>query len=487
MTRLADGFPARERGVVVLLMLVLGALMGVLFFTGVLGSGPTTSERDLITRTALARAKSALIDYAVTYMDTHPNMPPGFLPCPEIDGSLREGSPALGGCNDVGENAIGRLPWYTLGTEPLRDGYNECLWYAVSGNYKNNPAPFLLNWNSNGTLRAFLSVPEGGTPPPLDNNVLQRAVAVIIAPGPAYGTQTRNMATVNPAPDLCRGNRIAANYLETSNGYNNATMATIGEASFVSGVPTATFNDRLITITASEIWTAVARRPDFQDRLRLLTQRVAECIAYYPQTGATGNVNDLRLPWASNPGYFDREPIYYSDDLSRALAGRAPYSVSVSNADIGRTTWGTSTTLLGENGVASGKCPTGAAGWNTMINNWWNHWRDHVFYAVSRNFAPNGQASNTGCSPSTNCITVDGVGPYAGVVMFAGEILPAVTPNQTRFSDSLKFNFASYLEARNKSANAAGNNDYQTSATAVPPFNDILYCINVTLAVAACP
>ena len=110
-----------------------------------------------------------------------------------------------------------------------------------------------------------------------------------------------------------------------------------------------------------------------------------------------------------------------------------------------------------------------------------------MFYAVSRNFAPNGQASNTGCSPSTNCITVDGVGPYAGVVMFAGEILPAVTPNQTRFSDSLKFNFASYLEARNKSANAAGNNDYQTSATAAPPFNDILYCINVTLAVAACP
>ena len=36
-----------------LLMLVLGAFVGVLFFTGVLGNGPTTSERDLITRAAL--------------------------------------------------------------------------------------------------------------------------------------------------------------------------------------------------------------------------------------------------------------------------------------------------------------------------------------------------------------------------------------------------------------------------------------------------
>ena len=486
MTRHADGFPARERGGVVLLMLVLGALVGVLFFTGVLGGGPTTSERDLITRAALAKAKTALIDYAVTYMDTHPNMPPGFLPCPEIDGSLREGSPALSGCNNVGENAIGRLPWYTLGTEPLRDGYGECLWYAVSGNYKNNPAPLLLNWNSNGTLRAFLAVPVGGTPPPLDNNVLQRAVAVIIAPGPALGTQTRNMATVNPAPDLCRGNRVAVNYLETSNSVNNAAMATIGEASFISGVPTAAFNDRLITITAGEIWAAILRRPDFQARLRLLTQAVAECIAYYPQTGATGNANDRRLPWASNPGNFEREPTYYNDS-SRPLAGRAPFSVNESNMQIGRTAWGPSTTLLGVNGPTTGKCP---ASWTPMIDGWWDHWRDHVFYAVSRNFAPDGQASNTGCSPSTNCITVGGFGPYAGVVLFAGPILTSLTPSQTRFQDSLKSNFASYLEERNQSTNLAGNNNYQTTSATAQPFNDILYCIGQSgsvLAAVPCP
>lgn len=485
MTRSADGFPRRQRGVIVLMMMILGALVGVLFFSGVLGSGSTSNDRDEITRAALASAKRALIDYAVTYMDAPEGMPPGFLPCPEVDGSVREGSPA-GACNNRGENAIGRLPWYTLGIAPLRDGYGECLWYAVSGNYKNNPAPFLLNWNTNGTLRAFLAVPGGGTPPPLDANVLQRAVAVIIAPGAAFGNQARTLTANAPAPEQCSGNRSVGNYLEASNGIDNAAMSTIGEASFISGMPVAEFNDRLITITSGEIWAAILRRPDFQNRLRLLTQAVAECIAYYPQTGATGNVNDRRLPWASSPGNFEREPTYYNDS-SRPLAGRAPYSVYESNQQIGRTAWGPSTTLLGVDGATTGKCP---GSWTPAIDHWWDHWRDHIFYAVSRNFAPDGQASNTGCSPSTACITVGGIGPYAGVVMFAGPILNGLTPNQIRFQDSLKGNFAFYLEEANQSPNTAGNNDYQTTSSTGRPFNDILYCIGQSgsvLAALPCP
>ncbi len=35
---------------------------------------------------------------------------------------------------------IGRLPWRTLGLEPLRDGNGECLWYAVSGSHQRHPA-----------------------------------------------------------------------------------------------------------------------------------------------------------------------------------------------------------------------------------------------------------------------------------------------------------------------------------------------------------
>ena len=489
MRRLAETFPPRrrQRGIIVLMMLVLGALVGVLFFTGVLGNAPTNSERDLATRAALAKAKAALIAHAVTYMDSHPDMPPGFLPCPEIDGSGREGSaPGVGpGCNNVGENALGRLPWFTLGIEPLRDGYNECLWYAVSGNYKNNPAPYVLNWNTNGTLRAFLAVPSG-TPPPLDSNVLQRAVAVVIAPGPAVGGQSRAITATAPIPDQCGGNRTAANYLETSNSINNAAMAVVGDASFVSGVPTATFNDRVITVTAREVWDAIQRRPDFQDRLVRLTQAVAECIANYPQTGATGTVNDLRLPWASSPGSFEREPTYYNDS-ARLPAGRAPYSVNSSNAQIGRVAWGASTTLLGVNGATTGKCP---ASWTTAVDNWWSHWRDHVFYAVSRNFAPDGQATNTACVPASACITVGGLGPYAAVVMFAGPILANLAPTQIRFAESLKYDFANYLEERNRSANTGGNNDYQKVSAAAQPFNDILYCIGPAgsiLTAAPCP
>ena len=50
---------------------------------------------------------------------------------------------------------MGRLPWKTLGLDALKAGPGECLWYAVSGTYKNSPngvttniAATFLTWNS---------------------------------------------------------------------------------------------------------------------------------------------------------------------------------------------------------------------------------------------------------------------------------------------------------------------------------------------------
>src|SRR5690606_5529784 len=119
---------------------------------------PQTRSRRLEQRTleSLSRAKEALIAYAVTAYDRAPGVF-AVLPCPDNGISVvnsREGvqGPACGTNN---ANVIGRLPWKTLGTGPIRDGSGECLWYAVSGHYKtNNNAP-LLNEDSPGLLLLY--------------------------------------------------------------------------------------------------------------------------------------------------------------------------------------------------------------------------------------------------------------------------------------------------------------------------------------------
>jgi hypothetical protein len=91
---------------------------------------------------ALARAKAALIGFAATYADDpdHKGQPQGYLPCPDVDG---DGSAET--CSSRGKTVLGRFPWRTLGLPPLRDGSGECLWYVVSGTYKDNPKGILTS------------------------------------------------------------------------------------------------------------------------------------------------------------------------------------------------------------------------------------------------------------------------------------------------------------------------------------------------------
>ncbi|MGC2165593.1 MAG: hypothetical protein WA632_06230, partial [Gallionella sp.] len=141
-----------------------------------LSTSALNNARQERTAAALAQAKAALIGYAATYGDTHPGEVHGYLPCPDFAAGNPEGSAeAVCGTQDV--NQIGRLPWRTLDLSLFRDGYGECLWYAVPGNYKNNPKTGLMNWDTNGRLQVFAS--DGTTR--LDSDADQ-VVAVIFAP-----------------------------------------------------------------------------------------------------------------------------------------------------------------------------------------------------------------------------------------------------------------------------------------------------------------
>ncbi len=177
---------------------------------------------------SLEQAKKALIAYALTTPERSGAIPrpgPGYLPCPDTDNDGDADTPC-------GANAIGRLPYETLEEEMLMDDSGEVLWYALSDNFRFNPALF-APLNSDTVNTAPLVTLDG-----------QNVVAIIFAPGPAFANQQRNL-----------GPNLAVNYLENDNSN--------GDTSFISYLINdngLTFNDRAIAITTQELMAAVEKR-----------------------------------------------------------------------------------------------------------------------------------------------------------------------------------------------------------------------------------
>ncbi|HEX5338631.1 MAG TPA: hypothetical protein VFW53_09355 [Gallionella sp.] len=428
------------------------------------------NRRQAQTAAALAQAKDALIGYAITYGDTHANSVPGYLPCPDA-GTGIEGD-AAGSCGGKNISQLGRLPWKKLGLPPLRDSNGECLWYAVAGTYKNNTATDLMNWDTNGLLQVYAAA--GVTLlTPADN----LAVAVIVAPGAAQNGQSRAAAASAP---ICGGNYTASNYLDSDGTIDNAAVSALANAvsKFRFG-PAAGINDQMLVITRQDIWNAIQKRNDFRAALNNMTQRVAECIAAFGATNgkpAANPASNKSLPWPAPLSLADYGRNLNYDDQAGLYSGRIPYRVNDAYTTTGNTM--SNYNLL----VNATNCP---AGWAEAYP-WWNNWKDHLFYALSKEHRPSA-AATAACG---NCITVNGGAPYAGVIMFANSRVAS----QVRASDTTGAGSATrsaignYLEGRNAGnhPNPGGNADYQQQA-ADNTFNDILYCIRTDLSVAPCP
>lgn len=423
------------------------------------------------TSVALAQAKEALIGYAITYGDTHTASPQvhGYLPCPDIDGKNLSGNPAEGSsklsCGSKNVSSIGRLPWKTLGLSALRDGDGECLWYAVSGTYQSNQKTDLMNWDTSGL---FEVLDANGTA------VAQDVVAVIFAPGAVLGNQNR--APGGTAP-ICGGNYTAINYLDSDGTLNNGTVSTSANATTQFRLTSSSqINDRMIFITKDDIWNALVRRNDFLATLNDMTKKVAECIADFGKKNGKPTSNpgsNKSIPWpaqlsladyVTNTNYNDEEGLY---------AGRVPYKVDTARSESNNSI--SSDFLLQSDGA---NCP---GGWPATYP-WWNNWKDHLFYAIGREFRPNDESTK----PCGDCLKINGSGKYAAVVIFSGRKLSAL--NQTRISKSVA---AHYLEDSNAAninltSSANGRENYKT-ASSNPTFNDILYCIKEDLSVITCP
>ena len=145
--------PRRQRGLALLVMVIVLILGSTFFLVKQLNSTAQRLQRTTVSTNVLAQAKDALIGYAATNSSR-----PGALPCPDRypPGDANEGrggsnANGLGSCPNASDR-IGRLPWKTLGLPDLRDASGERMWYALSGNFLDLPASVVLNSDTPGTL-----------------------------------------------------------------------------------------------------------------------------------------------------------------------------------------------------------------------------------------------------------------------------------------------------------------------------------------------
>ena len=246
---------ARSRGAALIILMALLA-MGVFYFLmqEIEGLGQyqraAKAEGD-----PLVMAREALLAYATTYRDTHGDEVFGYLPCPDLDGD----GVAEATCGNAGEASVGLLPYRSLGLPDLRDSAGICLWYAVSGGFKNNPksATALMNWDAQGQ---FGVVDSGGATLVAPDDPQGGAAAVVFAAGGALAGQSRTAVATGPC--AVDPTQVAA-YLDGTYNFAIGTTITLTQGRTGDGAN----NDRLAWLTPREIFDRVVKRQDFGNTL----------------------------------------------------------------------------------------------------------------------------------------------------------------------------------------------------------------------------
>jgi type II secretory pathway pseudopilin PulG len=479
MTR-AAGFghcPARQGGAALLLMMLVVMIAAMAVLLTRLNQNEQRARQQSDAQDALAMARKALLDYAIV----SPDFSSGYaarLPCPDTDnsGGLLEGVAHSGACGAIGTSVMGRLPWRTLGIAPAMDSADSCLWYVVSGSYKDavGTAAAMLNADTNGQLQLY-GIEAGAIV--LGQQAEDRAVAMIVAPMPALAGQSREAPV---AGNVCSNSTAAADFLDIDalSGISNRALS--GAADGVDQLAMASgynesHNDRVTVITRDDLARAISTRNDFDSSMRALGQAIASCIANYASTNPGGG-NDRRLPWPAPLSLADyRDNARYDDLNTGALSGRLPDTSDDSN-------------VLTGNSIArvlSDCDPLAVPAWTTAMQARWQNWKDHFFYAVAESFAPSAPVPSA-CS---SCLSVNGAGQYAAVIVFGNLRLrsQAQLRNAPPVDADTKRDPVNYLESGNAAhfPYLSGSIDL-VSAVASPTFNDILFCVDSNLAVTEC-
>jgi hypothetical protein len=489
-----------QKGIVVLILVIILALGAIAYLLSGFSAEEIKHYQLVATNQSLNQAKDALLAYAATRADialpSKQQGEYGFLPCPETFKNGTEGNSA-GTCGKDNRNTIGWLPWKSLGLPPLEDNSGTCLLYAVSASYKKEPSYAMLNEDTNGMFQVVDhsgAIVEGANPD-------DRVVAIIFAPGKELPGQSRNFSPGS----ICGedyGNYAA--YLDVGGvggTINNSDVVAADDLidQFIHATAESTddaqrdpYNDRFVTITRDEIWTLVRRRADFvkdpSSKIRRMTEALAQCIAAY------GNTNSNRwLPMPALEGLAGndyRNNVSYDDDGGANHRGRYPYIVDTADTIIPGTSAGS---ILFDKGICSALPiqwplgPNADLSTTTMSEDrvMWEHWKDHVFYAVSDAYDPKPLPLVPDPIPRCGpCLKVNGL-DYAAVVIYGNTRLAGQTREApiAPMDIDTKNNYKNYIELTN--ADTAGAGDF----TPTKASNDILYCITDTepLGVIPCP
>lgn len=451
----------RQRGVALLIIALILSLATVGFFISRFSARNIEQEQAAETTASLAEAKAALLGFAASFQSSETGRAGryGFLPCPEIELTFGFEGSASSPCGVTYANSIGRLPWRSLRSAPLQDGTKECLWYAVSGSYKNSgtSTPEMLNADTPGQFEILGQdgIRLAGTSPE------NRAVAVIFSVGSVVGGQNR---TPSPSTSSCPGNYTAADYLETLDDVNNAFVNASRDRvdRFIVGNGNSRFNDRMVFITQAEIFGKLTTRKDFLGKMEMLSEKIATCLANFAR-------NPSDLPWAAPMSLADyrvNKNYQSNSSLNPKLArGRVPYQqVSSSTSP--------PTEIIKIDTINPPVC----GGLTASDLALWKNWKDHFFYV---------RATDLTCSVPGSCLTVNRSNTnYISIVFFAGGKLGTQTRLAPPLDSDSKMTIANYLEGRNRTNFEAGGNFEKSPSDAT--FNDILYCISPNFSVSNC-
>jgi hypothetical protein len=263
-----------QQGLAMLILVFMIALAFTGFLLNLLNPTTIKIERDKQSARALAEAKDGLIGFTIqaNVVDS------AYLPNPDLklSAAISEGSQS-GMAGGVDISLLGKLPWRSLGMPALKDGWGECLWYAVSGRFKTSPQTTVLNWDTLGQIDVIQE----------DGSLLAiNLAAVIIAPNVLLSGQNRLLTNVDTPQ--CGGNYDARNYLDTYNVVNSV----FGEVNYFLGsvnnraalntnnkrfvvAKNDFYNDGFVFITTADIFRPLILRVDFSNQISALLDDVS--------------------------------------------------------------------------------------------------------------------------------------------------------------------------------------------------------------------
>lgn len=259
----------RQDGYVYLLMLALlivGSLYGLLRH---LDPKALQAEQPGTTARALTTARDALLGYAATYREFHPDEGYGHLPCPDTDGD----GVADGNCSST---TLGLLPYRTLGLPDLRDASGACLWYAVAARFKNNPKSDPLNWDAQGELVITDASGANIVAAPDDSN--GGVAAIVFAPGASLaGQDSGKLDSGFPC-------RAAPTQPEL---YLESTAAPFKNGADSSG---SSVNDQLLWLSSADVFARIRARNDFATYLNAGIKGIQSALSFALPAPASGKL-----------------------------------------------------------------------------------------------------------------------------------------------------------------------------------------------------